>query len=65
MSLIDEQVDKILSAEEFEEEEFGCECIFLYAQMEQEPGGMPNPEFFGVGNIPLCDPCKAERKREA
>lgn len=59
-SLINQQVDEILDAEGFEgEDEFECLCAELYERMADEPEGMPDPESFGIGNIPVCDPCKA------
>ena len=63
-SLVDRQVDEIINAEEFgEEDDFECLCDELYTHMSEEPGGLPDPEFFGIGNIPLCGSCEAEREK--
>ena len=59
-SLIDRQTDEILEAEGFEDDErFECTCGELYDRMAESPEGMLPPEHYGIGNIPVCDGCKA------
>ena len=63
MSLINRQADEILAGVDFvhpdawKEPNDGlddCTCDELYAAMED----LPDPEEFGIDNVPVCDPCK-------